>query len=283
MKKLSLFCICLLSASYLQSDLITQQPSSKKISHKTDADCRCDDSAPLCCEKERGPRGRRGKKGRRGHTGPTGATGATGLTGPTGATGTTGATGATGAAGTLLDELFINAPMMYDINGLNPVKLFNNVYGSNTVFDVWQNFPSSSPLINFIGTQFVIPSTIDITQPITLTRHCFNQRVPEVPVGDVAFQIQTDYKSFQEELGILAPATGYAETIISPDITLINPISGNLRYFTVSVPLNGLLIDSNTWANVVIVRTTPSSGGNNEYIASTYLTALSVQYTKLSS
>jgi len=238
-----------------------------------------------------GATGNTGATGVTGPTGATGATGSTGATGPTGtigntgatgATGSTGATGATGADASLLDELFINAPMMYDINGLNPVRIFDTLYGPNTLFDVWQMFRSSeSPSTNSIATQFVIPSTLDSSQPITLILHCFSRFVDEIGNGDVRFQVQADYKSFQQEVGILAPATGYAETIASPDYAVIDPTPGNLMYFTVSLPLNGALVNGNTWGNLVIQRIVPIS--TIEYFGSTYLAAISIHYTRLNS
>jgi hypothetical protein len=312
MKKVSLLILCLSYASYMQSELLPEHLLLRAISHENNDRCLnsdpcCDTQCqkPLVCCKE-GPRGKRGKRGHDGTTGTTGATGstgvtgptgpgagatgntgATGVTGPTGATGTTGATGSTGATGptgadaSLLDELFINAPMMYDINGLNPIRLFDNMYGLNTLFDVWQLFTSSDANANSIATQFVIPSILDATQPIILTIHGFTRLVDEISPGEIAYQIQADYKLSSQQVGISAPATGYAEIIISPDYTVVDAVSGNLMYFTVSVPLTGALMNGRTWGNLVVQRTLPAS--EQEYAGSTYLTAISILYTKLNS
>ena len=224
-----------------------------------------------CCPGPRGSRGPRGHRGRRGATGNTGATGATGSSLECG-----------------VNSLFINASMMTDLYNANPNASFNNVYGPSTSF-------STAPIaaweiaIAFFqpvpkAMQFAIPNDIDTTQPITLTIHCFNSPNVEAS-GFVAFQVQTDYKSNGFEIGTSAPATGFSENLTTPNHLVVDPVGSgvdqeNLRYFTTSVPLDGTLIAGNTWAYVSLFRVDPSDD-ENDYSASVYLTAVSIEYTRL--
>lgn len=228
-----------------------------------------------------GPTGSTGSTGQTGATGSTGATGQTGSTGTTGSTGPTGPTGATGATGVtnLFDELFINAPMMVNEVGETPDTIFTTTYGPQTTIDAWrmQLGGDSSPA-NVVGAQFIIPSNLDATQPVTLILHCFNQLIPSL-TGAVQFFVTTDYKSFDEEFGIVAPATGYAEELFTNEYTIIDPISTNLRYFTISIALNPALINGKTWGFVAINRNPTSIG--TDYEGAIFLTATSIQYTRI--
>ena len=233
-----------------------------------------------CC---RGPRGSRGHRGRRGATGNTGTTGATGATGETGATGATGPAVECG-----VNSLFINASMMTDLYNANPNTSFNNVYGPSTSFSTAPIAAWAMSIALFeqvpTVTQFVIPNDMDTTQPITLTLHCFNSLNVEA-FGSVAFQIQTDYKSNGLEIGTTPPATGFSETLITPNHLVVDPTGfgvdqANIRYFTTSVPLDGTLIAGNTWAYVSIIRVLPSDD-ENDYSAQVYLGAISIEYTRI--
>lgn len=219
-----------------------------------------------------GPRGKRGKRGKRGYTGPTGSTGATG---PAGVAGATGATG----PGSLIDELFINAYMMTNTIAQTPDTFFTATYGTPSVLAAWaliNPFDGITP----VGTQFIIPSTLDATQPVTLTIHCFN--IPLEAFGDVRFQVQIDYKANGEDFGANPPSNGYSETLLSADYPIIDPLfSPNGRYFTVTIPLNGALIAGKTWSELVITRTPTISGDN--YQGAIFLSAVSIQYTKITS
>jgi hypothetical protein len=225
---------------------------------------------PTCSFDCRGPRGKPGHRGRQGVTGATGATGPAALCG--------------------LNSLFINAPMMTDEFGnSNPDITFANTYGPSTSFTTptvtaWNMiitfFPQSPKTM-----QFIIPDDMDTTQPITLTLHCFNNFNVEA-TGRVAFQVQADYKSDGEEIGTSAPATGFAETLLTADHVVVDPTGfgtnqQNIRYFTLSVPLNGALIAGNTWAYLDVLRVAPAI--NQDYSASVYLTAVSIDYTRICS
>ncbi len=229
-----------------------------------------------------GSTGSTGATGSTGSTGTTGATGATGATGNTGATGATGSTGATGATGVtnLTDELFINAFMMTNAVGETADTIFLNTYGLQTTVNAWQMYSAGdSNDANVVGAQFVIPTTLDTTQPVTLIIHCFNQLVPSA-AGDVQFRVRTDYKADGEELGDLAPATGYAQTIITTPHTISDPAGTNLRYFTFTVSLNPALLTGATWGFIAIDRVAPTG---LDYFEPIYLTELSIQYTKIGS
>ena len=217
-----------------------------------------------CCQQQKkGPRGKRGHHGKRG---------------PTGVTGPTGATGATGAAN-LFDELFINAPMMTNMVAATPNTFFSVTYGTPTALEAWELpsplFTEATP----IGTQFIIPDTLDRTQPVTLTIHCFN--MIEEASGNIKLQIQADYKANGEELGINSPSGGYAETLLTNSIPIVDPTgSAALRYFTTTISLDPSLMINKTWCT--IVTTLVLTGDDDDYEGSIFLTALSVKYTKTS-
>jgi hypothetical protein len=236
-----------------------------------------------------GATGSTGATGATGFTGATGSTGATGITGATGATGFTGATGATGPAAECgLNYLFINASMMTDEFAANPDITFQNVYGPATAYTTPTVTAWIMPLTFFPQSpkvmQFIIPNDIDTAQAITLTIHCFNNINVEA-AGFVAFQVQADYKSDGQEIGTSAPATGFAETLTTANHLVVDPTGSgvdqeNIRYFNLSVLLDGSLIAGNTWSTLSILRVIPSDD-ENDYSASVYLTAVSIQYTRI--
>lgn len=213
------------------------------------------------CRGPRGYKGNRGPRGPRGRRGPA-------------------------ATSCGLNYLFINAPMMTDYSGANPDITFYNVYGpatttttpTVTAWMMYGSFLDPRPIV----MQFVFPNDMDTTQPVTLTLHCLNNFNVEA-IGFVSFQVQADYKSNGEEIGVLSPATGFAETLVTPNHLIVDPNidddEANLSYFTTSVPLNGSLIAGNTWGNLAIKRIQP--GEEFDYSARVYLTAVSIEYTRL--
>lgn len=104
--------------------------------------------------------------------------------GPTGTTGSTGVTGATGpiAPFNLRDELFINAPMIQTQLEKHPIQFLSMSMAPNSAFSLGaiQSFCISST----IGTQFIIPNTLDTTQPVTLIIHCFSVRKKPLAISD---------------------------------------------------------------------------------------------------
>lgn len=258
MKKLALF-LLFLSCTSDSYDIPTITNNEQEVRYPCQSAC-YSANEPNCCNVVQcpGPRGPKGKRGKRGHQGPTGAT------------------GATGTVGNLIDEIFINAHMMSDDSGLNPNMSFFGVYGATTILDAWRmtviGFDSDEN--NSIGAQFVIPSALDGTQPVILTIHCFNAYIDETLPGEVAFEVLADYKSSTEEVGIFPPATGFTETLVTENYLITYPTPGNLRYFTLSIPLDGALMAGNTWGNLTLRRLDVG------YVLPIFLTALSIQYTK---
>lgn len=211
----------------------------------------CGDNCDVQC-----PQGKRGKRGKRGHRGATGATGASNLT----------------------DELFMNAPMITNMTAGTPNTFFSATYGTPTVLEAWELlspvFTTTLPL----GTQFIIPSSLDTTQPVTLTIHCLN--IIQEASGSVRLQVQTDYKANGEQLGTSSPSGGYAETILTSPIAITDPTGfAAIRYFTLTVSLNPLLMAGKTWGDIVVTRVL--TGNDDDYNASIFLAALSVNYTKV--
>ena len=250
--------LVLSEASYLYSNPLDTTAIAKCAAAFQPINDNCFQS--VCLQGPRGPRGKRG------HTGKVGPTGSTGATGPISFT----------------DELFINADMMIDGDGTpTPNALFSNTYGSfNTPLDAWRLIVGEGT--TSIGAQYVIPSTLDTTQPVTLILHCFQAQGLPDDTGDVQFQIQLDYKSTGQLIGNVPPATGYAHTVLSDVFTVTTPIvdpDTNLLYFTISTqtPIDQTLMTGCTWGFINVTRLAVGSGFDGEPI---YLTAISLQYTK---
>jgi hypothetical protein len=261
MKPLMSFLLLITGIAHAQQSEITEIVSSENAALIKQYQSRSCCPSVVDCNK--GPRGKRGKRGKRGRTGVTGITGATGPIAPF----------------NLRDELFINAPMMTNIIGETPDTIFTDVYGVPTVLSAWAVVGPFDP-INPIGTQFIIPNTLDVTQPVTLIIHCFN--IILEAFGDVRFQVQIDYKGNGQDFGINPPANGYSETLLSGDYTVINPLlAPNGRYFTIAIPLNPALMAGKTWSELVLNRI-PTISTNN-YQGPVFLTAFSIQYTKTNS
>ena len=227
-----------------------------------------------------GATGATGVAGITGPTGATGSTGATGITGATGATGTTGSTGATGGCG--LNELFLNANQLTGINtegGLEIATLFYPYGPDDQTASVngWELFPDDPNIKYTVGANFNIPNDLDTTQPVTVILHFLVSQFPTI--GDQAkIQLQADYKNSGNELGIQPPATGFADTQVSPDFTVTQPIGpNNLIQISVPISLNPTQI-TGPWAIFQIKRIAPAA---NEYQEAIYLSTISVQYSRL--
>ena len=114
--------------------------------------------------------------------------------------------------------------MMTNISGSTPNNIFTNVYGGGS--DIIQSWAVN--LDEVIGTQFVIPSTLDGTQPVTLTLHRFSIRISTEGLigGDVRWQLQSDYQTPGNQVGSTPPGTGLAETLTTLDHTVDNTLAG---------------------------------------------------------
>jgi hypothetical protein len=241
-----------------------------------------------------GPQGPQGNTGATGPQGPTGSQGLPGPQGPqgTGATGNTGATGATGGCG--IGCLILNPYTMLEQEGNFPGSVstttvpdreFGGVYGgayNAPRFSAWTLPPSPTGIDfltqHFIGTQFVIPSDLDTTQPVFLDFHILIEQFDET--GDAQLQLQADYIGNGTELGNNAPATGFAQTVLSGDFVIIEPVDeDNLRHIIVTVALNGALMVDNDWGFFLITRINPDS--ENEYDEDIYLSSIALRYTRI--
>ncbi len=236
--------------------------------------------------------GPQGPQGNTGATGPQGVTGSQGIPGPLGPTGPTGATGATGGCG--IGCFFLNAYTMLEQEGnfpgavsttTVPDREFGGVYGGSynaPRFSAWILPPSPTGIDfltqHFIGTEFVIPNDLDTTQPVFLDFHLLYEQFDET--GDAQLQVQADYVSNGEEFGNNPPAAGFAQTVVSGDFTVIEPVdSDNLRHVIITVPLNGALMADNDWGFFLMTRINPDS--ENEYDADIYLSLIAVRYTRI--
>ncbi len=233
-----------------------------------------------------GSAGATGSIGSTGITGATGNTGATGSTGATGATGSTGSTGATGSCGN--NELFINPFMMANNSSSNPNTTFTKVYGtasSTPSIDTWRVRSSGMPQ-DPIDTQFALPQDLDTASPITLEIHFFIS--DQNGSGNTAnVQIQADYAASGVEIGISAPATGFAETVTSGNFTITEPTGStgaqeNLTHMVTSVTLNGALMAGKNWAYINLIRIAPTAG-STEYNKDIYLALFAFKYTRICS
>jgi hypothetical protein len=233
-----------------------------------------------------GPTGATGNIGLTGATGNTGNTGATGPTGNTGATGATGPTGATGGCGT--GNLFLNAFQMTDNANGNPNITFTKVFGTASLsptLEAWMLEKSSSPQMP-ITAQFAIPQDIDTASTITLDIHLFINKISGSSGNVANLQIQADYATSPQEIGISAPATGFSETLTTGNFTITEPTGSsgtqqNLNHIVVSVTLDGTKIAGNNWAYLSLIRIAPTSG--TEYNKDIYLTIFAIQYTRVCS
>jgi hypothetical protein len=170
----------------------------------------------------------------------------------------------------------MNAPMMTNSTANTPNTYFSLTYGTGTPLEAWEmdlaGFGTAVP----IGSQFIIPSSLDTTQPVTVTLHCFSGLLEGT--GNVRFQVQTDYKANGQELG--SGVGGYAETLLTASVPVVAPANGNdLVYFTLTVSLTPALLAGATWADIVAIRVL--TGNDDDYVAPVFLTAFSVNYTNV--
>lgn len=233
-----------------------------------------------------GATGATGNTGATGSNGSTGATGPSGFTGATGSIGVTGSTGATGSCGN--NELFINPFMMANNSSSNPNTTFTKVYGtasSTPSIDTWRVRSSGMPQ-DPIDTQFALPQDLDTASPITLEIHFFIS--DQNGSGNTAnVQIQADYAASGVEIGISAPATGFAETVTSGNFTITEPTGStgaqeNLTHMVTSVTLNGALMAGKNWAYINLIRIAPTAG-STEYNKDIYLALFAFKYTRICS
>lgn len=219
--------------------------------------------------------GKQGKKGDRGKRGKNGKRGATG------------ATGATGTASPGLNELFLNGLMIIssdDEGGPRPsvpLAPYGDPTGPNII--TWELFPS--PTFNVdptYGANFTIPIDLDRTKPVTVVLHLL---IPNNTIATGIFakiQIDADYKNSYELLGIEPPATGFADTQVSPDFIITQPTpsapdNSNLMHISTTVSLDPSKITGD-WAFLKISRIPPIAA---QYTGIIFLSTVSVQYTRI--
>lgn len=227
-----------------------------------------------------GPTGATGNTGATGATGPTSATGATGVTGPSGATGATGAVGGCGVS-----ELFLNANQLTgittEIGPLVPILFYP--YGLNdqtASVNGWELTPDEFVEVRFtVGANFDIPNDLDTTKPVTVILHLLVAQL-EALGNQAKIQLQADYKNSGDELGAAPPATGFADTQVSADFTVTEPVAAtNLVQISVPISLDPTKI-TGPWAILQMRRIVPAA---NDYSETIYLSTISVQYTRLCS
>jgi len=252
MKKLAQFLLFLSCTSYaLDQSMATKAAVNKELI------TRCGTNN---CRGPRGHKGNRGPRGQRGDRGPRGRRPRSGL-----------------------NELFLNANMMTGINTegglLEPTLFFP--YGpdfATASVNGWELQPDIFEGVRYtVGANFDVPIDLDVTQPVTVVLH-FLVPQAESSGNQAKIQLQADYKNSNQELGILPPATGFADTQVSPDFTIIQPVTPpNLEQISVSIPLDTSKITGD-WAIFQIKRIDPAV---NEYSSAIYLSTISVQYSRL--
>jgi len=254
MKKLAQFLLVLSCTSYT---LTFDQSMAKKAAINQEVTTRC--GTNNC----RGPRGKKGERGPRGQKGNRGSRGRRARSGQ--------------------NELFLNANMMTGINTegglLEPTLFFPYGFDFATAsVNGWEIQPDVFQGVRYtVGANFDIPIDLDVTQPVTVVLHFL---IPQVEtVGNQAkIQLQADYKNSNQELGSLPPATGFADTQVSADFTIIQPVtSPNLEQISIAIPLDTSKI-TGTWAILQIKRIAPAA---NDYNSSIYLSTISVQYSRI--
>lgn len=211
-----------------------------------------DSSQTLCCKRgKKGPRGLRGPRGR--------------------------------AAGCGLGELFINAQMMFwAFDAIFPPNFVSDPYAPVTTFIMsWTLVPSSSDLPP-IGANFNIPIDLDRTKPVTAVIDVLVNSDFTVAGNRAKIEVNMDYQPNNGVLGTIFPASGFADTQVSADFTVTPATpanSDNMRHISVPVALDPTKIDGD-WAFIGVSRIAPSA---NEYSANLYLSAISIQYSRICS
>jgi hypothetical protein len=209
-----------------------------------------------------------GKRGKRGHRGPRGHHGKRGHTGSASSCG--------------VNELFINALMMswtgeetFPPNALFFPYLTTGIFAWNLLNPI--QFPNVAP----VGASFNIPNDLDNTKPVNVVIHMFV--ASDIVIGNQAkIQVQMDYQPNNGILGVVPPATGYADTQVSADFTVTPPdaSSTNLRQVSVSIPLDPTKMQSGDWAFIGVTRI---AAATNEFSDPLCLTTISFQYNRICS
>jgi hypothetical protein len=205
------------------------------------------------------------KRGKRGHRGPRGRSGRDASCG--------------------LGELFLNAQMMFwfDEGAFPPNVVLDPYSPIETFIMAWTLVPFGAQLgLPPIGANFNIPIDLDRTKPVTAVIDVLVDSSAQV-VGDQAkLQINMDYQPNNGLIGSTPPATGFADTQLSADFTVIFAVpagSNNMRHISVPVILDQTKIDGE-WAFIGVQRVAPLA---NEYSANLYLSAISIQYSRICS
>jgi hypothetical protein len=270
MKRLMQFLVILSCAAYAYDDPAITKAAINKSKQNCSLSVAClNPDGTITCQ---GPRGSRGNKGKKGNTGPTGATGATGAV-----------IGCTGPS-----ELFSNAFFMRTNTPICNISQFGEcIPFAFCTYDPaiaacipnWQFAPSTNPIP--VGLNFTIPIDLDVTQPVTLVVHFLVIFNPSALGNQVNFQVEADYKTSGELVGVLPPATGFSETVLSGDFTVNQPLNFNdVLHISQNVSLNPALMTPGDWAFLSFIRVPPVS---NEYGAAILFTTISFQYSRVCS
>ena len=264
MKKMMLLAICL---SFCSTDVLTKE--FKKLDRAAQKAVIDENEKRGCCfdgdfnkPVEKCKRGKRGKRGPRGHRGRSSSCG--------------------------LNELFINAPMMcWFGQAIFPNALltpYDNGLAADTNIPAWTLFASTDfPDNPFVGANFNVPIDLDATQPVTAVIHVLVDSSNDIVGNQAKLQVQMDYQPNNGILGSIPPATGFADTQISADFTVLPAtpfLSPNMRHISVSIPLDITKIVDNDWAFITVGRIAPAT---NEYSGVLYLSTISIQYSRLCS
>jgi hypothetical protein len=208
----------------------------------------------LCCK--------RGKRGHRGKRGPNGRDALCGL-----------------------GELFLNAQMMFwSFEESFPPNFVSDPYSPiETFIMTWTLVPfAAAPGLPPIGANFNIPIDLDRTKPVTAVIDILIDSSSQIVGNQAKLQINMDYQPNNGLIGSVAPATGFADTQFSADFTVIaaTPLgSDNMRHISIPVVLDQTKIDGE-WAFIGVKRIAPLT---NEYSANLYLSAISIQYSRICS
>lgn len=203
----------------------------------------------ICCK--RGKRGYRGPRGRQGRDASCG-----------------------------LGELFINAQMMFwALQESFPPNFVSDPYSPVETFIMsWTLVPPSE--LPPIGANFNIPIDLDRTQPVIAVIDILVDST--FVMGNAKIQVDMDYQANNGLLGTVFPATGFADTQVSADFPVMfaTPVnSDNMRHISVPVILDQTKIDGD-WAFIGVRRIAAAA---NEYGANLYLSAISIQYSRICS
>ena len=182
--------------------------------------------------------------------------------------------------------MIINPYMMANNASENPNTTFTKVYGTTgnaPSLDAW-SVNESGMGQDPINTQFALPQDLDTASPITVDIHFFVDVVGGSSGNQANVQIRADYAAANVEIGLSAPATGFAETVTSGNFTITEPTGSagaqqNLTHTTTTVTLNGALMVGKNWAYLSLTRIAPTSG--IEYNRDIFLAIFDFKYTRI--